>query len=97
MLRYALADVRASVHVDVRDLDCVVSVAESIPRRDVGLDVAGCVGRSRAEGVPADAGRLPVERPVLPVVRAFLGLKLCRMPVSLAGEAEVDVGDRAAP
>src|SRR3954453_21820654 len=96
MLRYPLAAVRASVHVDVRDLDCVVPVAETVPRRDVGLDVAGRVGRSCAEGVPADAGRLPVERPVLPVIWTLRRLELRGMPFSLAREADVDVRHRPA-
>src|SRR3954447_1006339 len=96
MLRYALAAVRAPLHVDVRDLDGVVPVAEPIPRRDVGLNVAGRVGRSCAQGVPADAGRLPVERPVLPVIWTLRRLELRGMPLSLAGEADVDVGHRAA-
>src|SRR5215212_7173515 len=63
--------VGASAHVDVGDLDGVVSVAEPVPRRDLGLHVAGRVGRPGAEGVPSDVVRLPVEGPVLPLVRAL--------------------------
>ena len=59
-----------SADVDVDDLDGVVAVAEPVPRRDVGLDVAGRVGRAGAQRVPADVGGVPVERPVLPLVGA---------------------------
>ena len=63
--------VRAGLlHVDVRDLDGVVAVAEPVPRRDLWLHVAGGVGCSGPQGVAADVGRLPVEGPVLPVVGA---------------------------
>src|SRR5215211_3818559 len=89
------ADVRASAHVDVGDLDGVVSVAEPVPGRDVGLHVAGRVGCSGSKGVSADVGHLPVERPLLPLVRTLRGLELRRVPVSLAGEADVDVGYRS--
>src|SRR3954454_22708269 len=82
----------ASAHVDVGDLDCVVSVAEPVPGRDVRLYAAGRVGCSGAEGVSADVGRLPVERPILPLVWTFRGVELRRVPVSLAGEADVHVG-----
>ena len=82
-----------STHIDVGDLDCVVSVAEPVPGWDVGLDVAGRVGCSGAEGVSTDVRRVPVERPFLPVVGPLRGLDLGRVPVSLAGEADVDVGD----
>ena len=47
----------ASAHVDVGDLDCVVSVAEPVPGRDVGLHIAGRVGCSRAKGVSQDGCR----------------------------------------
>src|SRR5215213_4413335 len=60
----------ASAHVDVGDLDGVVAVAEAVPGWDLGLHVAGCVGRAGAEAVAAALGRLPVERPVLPLVWA---------------------------
>src|SRR5215204_7264993 len=80
----------ASAHVDVGDLDGVVSVAEPVPRRDLGLHVAGRVGRPGAEGVPSDVVRLPVEGPVLPVVRPLGRLDPRRVPVAFAGEADVD-------
>src|SRR5215217_4305870 len=89
------ASARASAHVDGGDLDCVVSVAEPVPGRDVGLYVAGRVGCSGAEGVSADVGGLPVERPILPLVWTFRGFELRRVPVSLAGEADVHVGYRS--
>src|SRR5918995_785820 len=84
-----------SAHVHVGDLDGVVSVAEPVPGRDVGLHVAGRVGCSGSKGVSADVGHLPVERPILPLVRTLRGLELRRVPVSLAGEADVDVGYRS--
>jgi hypothetical protein len=39
----------ASAHVDVGDLDGVVAVAEAVPGWNLGLHVAGCVGRAGAE------------------------------------------------
>src|SRR5215213_10947462 len=84
--------VGASAHVDVGDLDGVVSVAEPVPRRDLGLHVAGRVGRPGAEGVPSDVVCIPVEGPVLPLVRALGGLELRGVPVAFAGEADVDPG-----
>src|SRR5215210_8515814 len=83
----------ASTHVDVHDLDGVVSVAEAVPGRDLRLRVAGGVSRPGTEGMPADVVRLPVERPVLPLVRAFGRLQPGRMPVAFAGEADVDARD----
>src|SRR5918998_3463403 len=65
-----------SAHVDVGDLDGVVSVTEPVPGRDVGLHVAGRVGCSGSKGVSADVGHLPVERPILPLVRTLRGLEL---------------------
>src|SRR5215218_3171647 len=56
--------------VDVDHLDGVVPVAQAVPRGDVGLHVAGGVGRSGPEGVPADGDRIPGEAPVLPLVVA---------------------------
>jgi hypothetical protein len=38
----------ARPHVDVEHLDCVVSVTEAVPRRNIGLDVARRVGRARS-------------------------------------------------
>jgi hypothetical protein len=46
---------------DVDDLDGVVAVAEPVPRRDLGLDVAGRVGGPGAEGVASDVVGRPVE------------------------------------
>src|SRR5215211_3044153 len=88
-----------SPHVDVYDLDGVVSVAEAVPGRDLRLRIAGGVGRAGAEGVPADVVRLPVERPFLPLVWACGWLELGRVPVAFAGEADVDTrdGSRARP
>jgi hypothetical protein len=86
------ASARASAYVHVGDLDCVVSIAEPVPGRDVGLYVAGRVSCSGAEGVSADVGRLPVERPILPLVWTSWRFELRRVPVSLAGEAKVHVG-----
>src|SRR5207247_3393773 len=83
-----------SAHVDVRDLDRVVSVAEAVPGRDVGLHVAGGIGRAGAKAVPPGCGFLPLERPVLPVVRALWGLELGRIPAAFAGEADVDLRHR---
>ena len=56
-----------STDVDEGDLDGVVAVAQAVPRRHVGLDVAGGVGGSSAQRVSADAGRVPLEGPVLPL------------------------------
>src|SRR3954451_18778066 len=78
--------------VNVRDFDGVVSVTESVPGWDLGLHVAGGVGCSDADGVSTDVGRGPVEGPVLPLVGAFGGFELSRVPVAGAGEAEVDAG-----
>src|SRR5207247_2406535 len=86
---------RHLAHVDVRDLDRVVSVAETVPWRDVGLHVAGGIGRAGAKAVAPDRGRVPIERPVLPVVRALWGLELGRMPVAFAGQADVDLRHRS--
>src|SRR5512132_1945856 len=51
----------ASAHVDVGDLDGVVAVAEAVPGWNLGLHVAGCVGRAGAEAVADGLGRLPCE------------------------------------
>src|SRR5215208_2536329 len=83
---------RASVDVDVGDLDGVVSVAEPVPRRDLGLHVPGRVGSPGSERVPSDVVRVPVEGPVLPLIGAFGGLELRLVPVTFAGEADVDLG-----
>src|SRR5436190_12369610 len=80
-----------SAHVDVDDFDGVVAVAESIPGRDFRLDVPGGIGRARAHGVPSDVARVPVERPILPLVRAFRGLEVRQVPVAFAGEADLDL------
>src|SRR5829696_2328644 len=58
----------ASAHVDVGNLDGVVAVAEAVPGWDLGLHVAGCVGRAGAERIPSRLGGLPLEGPVLPLV-----------------------------
>ena len=63
----------ASAHVDVGDLDGIVAVAETVPGWNLGLHVAGCVGRAGAEAVAAALGRLPCEGPVLPLVRTLRG------------------------
>src|SRR5215208_1922174 len=86
-------DMAASPHVDVYDLDGVVSVAEAVPGRDFRLRIAGGIGRPGPEGVPADVVRLPVERPFLPLVRASGRLKLGRVPVAFACETDVDTRD----
>src|SRR4051794_26492109 len=82
-------------HVDVGDLDGVVAVAEAVPGWDVGLHIAGCIGCADAEAVAAALGRLPVERPVLPLVRALRGLDLGHVPVPFARDADFDVCDRS--
>src|SRR6185312_13401927 len=79
-----------SAHVDVGDLDRVVPVAEPVPGWNLGLHVAGRVGRAGAERVSADLGRLPPEGPVLPLVRAHRGLEVHCVPLSLAREADMD-------
>src|SRR5215217_4357090 len=80
-LAFALA---ASAHIDVGDLDRVVSVAEPVPGWNIGLHVACCVGRAGAQGVPAGCTCLPIERPVLPLVGALRGLELRRLPFASA-------------
>src|SRR4051812_33941273 len=62
-------DLGASPNVDVDDLDGVVSLSEAIPGRDFRLRIAGGMGPPGAGGGRADVARLPVERPVLPLVR----------------------------
>src|SRR4051812_13302045 len=83
-----------SAHVDVGNFDCVVSVAESVPGWDLGLDVAGRIDRARSERLPSDAFGLPFVPPVLPLGRAFRLLDLRWIPVAVAREADVDVRDR---
>jgi hypothetical protein len=85
----------ASAHVDVGHLDRVVSVAEPISGWDIWLNVAGGVGCACAQCVPSDFGRLPLERPVLPLIRDFRGFAFRRAPFAFAGEAEVDVRHRS--
>ena len=73
----------AGLHdVDVDDLDGVVAVAEAVPGRDVGLHVAGGVGRPRAQRVPSHVGGLPGEGPVLPLVGPARGSRCagCQSP-----------------
>src|SRR5687768_12760799 len=79
----------ASAHVDVGNLDGVVAVAEAVPGWNLGLHVASCVDRTGAEAVAAALGRLPCERPILPLVRALRGFDLRRVPFAFAGEADV--------
>jgi len=55
--------------VDVPQLDRVVAVAEAVPRRDLGLDVAVGIGGAGAQAVSPGVVRVPLERPVLPLVR----------------------------
>src|SRR5215207_9440857 len=81
--------------VDVRDLDRVVSVAESVPGWDVGLDVADGVGCASAQAVSTDAVCLPVEGPVLPLGGVSRGLELRTVPLTFAGEADVHCGHRS--
>src|SRR3989440_13091137 len=83
-----------STNVDIKHLDRVVSVAQPVPGRNVWLDVSSSVGCAGAQAVPSDIGRLPGERPVLPLVRALRGIDSRRMPLSFAGEADLDLGDR---
>src|SRR3954471_4449288 len=92
--RGASAGGAPSSPVDIDDLDGVVPVAEAVPGRYVGLDVPCSVCRSGAQGVPADADRVPGVAPVLPGAVARVGcFELRRLPVTLSGEAHVDVGD----
>src|SRR5215211_8947527 len=72
----------ASAHVDVGDVDGVVAVAEAVPGWNLGLHVAGGVGRAGAEAVPSCLGRLPCEGPVLPLVRTLRGFDLRWVPVT---------------
>src|SRR2546421_1463715 len=58
-------------NVDVDHFDRVVSVAEPVPDRRFGLGISGDVCRAGAEAVAAGLRRDPLERPVLPLVRAF--------------------------
>src|SRR3954454_19412267 len=53
--------------------------------------------RAGAGGVAADVVGRPVERPVLLVVRAGGRLEPGRVPVALAGEADVDPGHGTRP
>src|SRR5215218_10698041 len=85
----------ASAHIDVGDLDGVVAVAEAVPGWDLGLRVAGCVGRAGAEAVAAAFGRLPREGPVLPLVRTLGRFDLSRVPVAFTGEADLDLRHRS--
>src|SRR5215204_7267005 len=52
-----------SVSVDEEDFDGVVSVAQPVPWRDVGLGVAGRVGGTGAEGMASDVVAVPDVRP----------------------------------
>src|SRR6476659_8628747 len=63
----ALVDERpgASADVDVGHLDGVVPVSETVPRRDLGLHVAGGVGRPRPHAVPPGQVGVPLVGPVL--------------------------------
>ena len=81
--------------VDVPNLDGVVAVAEPVPWRDIGLDVAGGIGGAGAEAVPSGVVGLPAERPVLPLVRSGGRFDLGFLPLPFAGEADVDRRDGA--
>src|SRR5262249_20056864 len=83
-----------STHVDVTDLDGVVAVAEAVPEWHIGLHVALCVGRTGAKGAPPWLAGVPIERPVLPLIRAFAWLEGCRMPVHFPRPACVDMCHR---
>src|SRR4051794_9569554 len=84
----------ASVPVDGEHFDGVVSVAQPVPRWDVGLPVSGGVGRPGAQGVTSDVVAVPDERPVLPLVGTARRVQLRWVPVTFAGEADVDLCDR---
>src|SRR4051794_38022430 len=79
----------ASAHVDVEHFDRVIAVAQPVPGRRVGLDVAGGVRCPGAERVPARRGPVPLERPVLPVVGAGRRLEVGGQPLARAGQREV--------
>src|ERR1700752_3662557 len=85
----------ASVHVDVLEFDGIVAVAQAVPLRYLGLGVAGGIGRAGAQGVTANRDRPPYERPVLPVVGPSRRLELGWVPLTFAGETDVDPRDRA--
>src|SRR4051794_9253251 len=85
----------SSADVDGDDLDRVVAVAEPVPRGNLGLRVAGGVGRAGAQALPAASGGVPLERPALPLVRALRRLELGGQPVAFPGEADLDLRDRA--
>src|SRR5258708_9911089 len=81
--------------VEVDPFDGVVSVAETVPGRVVGLHIAGGVGRAGAHGVPSYVSGVPVEGPVLPLIRPCGRLELRGIPVAFAREADLDAGHRA--
>src|SRR5207237_8373691 len=54
--------------------------------------VPGRAGVPRAEGWSADVGCVPLERPVLPLIRPLGLLQLRRVPLALAGETDLDAG-----
>src|SRR5262249_30013547 len=83
-----------SAYVDVTDLDGVVAVAEAVPGWHIGLHVALCVGRTGAKGAPLWLAGVLIERPVLPLIRAFAWLEVCRVPVIFSGQADVDMCHR---
>src|SRR5687767_2027990 len=79
--------------VDIDHFDGVVPVAQAVPWRNVGLHVAGGVGRSGPQRVPADSDRVPGEAPVLPLVVAARRFDLGGLPVAFSGEADVHARD----
>ena len=57
------------------------------------MHVAGGVGRSGPQGVPADVDPVPREAPVLPLVVASGWFELGGLPVAFSGEADLDASD----
>src|ERR671920_1016050 len=92
--RSAFAYRWGSAHLDVRDLDGVVAVADPVPRRDVGLDVAGRISGAGPQAVPSGRG-LPRVAPVLPLVGGLRRLDHRGAPFAFTDEAHPDVGDGA--
>ena len=57
-----------SAYVDKANFDGIVPVAEAIPGRDVGLHIAGGIGRAGTKRMSSHLGWRPLKRPVLPLV-----------------------------
>src|SRR5688500_9337733 len=75
--------------------DGVVAVAEDVPGRLLGLDVAGGVAGAAAQDRRAGAVEVEVDRPRRPGAAGFGRVETCGPPVGGVRPTHIDSGDRS--